>query len=214
MSKSYAVLGLGRFGKKVAFTLYDLGMDVMVVDREQDDLEAIADHVTYVVQADLTNPDSIKGIGLENMDVVIVTMGSDLTASIMSVMVSKELGVKQVIAKAADERMGAILKKVGADKVIFPEEETGERVARKLMSDNFLEFFDIDDNLCLIEMKPKEEWIGKNLIELSLRETYSINVVAIKNKHSMESYIDPKKPLGEKTSMLIVVDKKDLAKLK
>ena len=211
--KSYAVFGLGRFGRKVALTLYNLGADVMVVDRDQELLEKFSGHSTYAIQADLSDPEDIKGLGLENTDVVIVAMGSDLTSSIMSVMVSKEVGVPYVMAKAADERMGSILEKVGADKVIFPEEETAARTARKLMSDTFLEFFDIDDNLCLLEMKPKKEWVGKNLIELNLREKYSINVVAIKSHSGMKSYIDPKKPLKEDTELLVIAEKDDLNKL-
>ena len=214
MAKAYAVFGLGRFGRKVASTLYDLGADVMVVDRDQELLEKFSSHSTYAIQADLSDPEDIKGLGLENTDVVIVAMGSDLTSSIMSVMVSKEVGVPHVVAKAADERMGSILQKVGADKVIFPEEETAARTARKLISDTFLEFFDIDDNLCLLEMKPKKEWVGKNLIELNLREKYNINVVAAKSdKSSKKSYIDPKKPLVEDMELLLIADKKDLKKL-
>ncbi len=213
MNKSFAVFGLGRFGRKVALSLYDMGAEVMVVDRDQELLEKLSGHVTYAIEADLSDAEDIKGLGIENTDVVIVAMGSDLTSSIMSVMVSKEIGVPYVVAKASDERMGSILEKVGADKVIFPEEETAMRTARKLMSDSFLEFFDIDDNLCLLEMRPKKEWIGKNLIELNLREQYSINVVAIKSNNEMRSYIDPKKPLSESDELLVIAEKDDLKKL-
>ena len=152
MSKSIAVIGLGRFGKKLAYTLYEMGSDVMAVDRSPEIIAAVADNVTYAIEADVTNPEVVKGLGLREMDVVVVAMGSDLTASIMSVMIAKEQGVPYVLAKASDERMGQILKRVGADKIIYPEEETGQRTARKLMSDSFLEFFEIDDNLCLLEI--------------------------------------------------------------
>ena len=147
MSKSIAVLGLGRFGKKLALGLYENGVDVMAVDRDQKLIDSISDKVTYALVADFSNAESIKGIGLEEMDTVVVAMGSDLTASIMAVMISKELGVPYVMAKASDERMGAILTKVGADEVIYPEEEMGERTARILVFDSFLEFFEIDDLL-------------------------------------------------------------------
>ena len=122
MSRSIAVLGLGRFGKKLALSLYDMGEEVMAIDKNAELVEAVSGGVTYAVEADVSNADALKGVNIGDMDTVVVAMGSDLTASIMAVMVSKEQGVPHVIAKAADERMGEILKKVGADKIIFPEE--------------------------------------------------------------------------------------------
>ena len=214
MGKSFAVLGLGRFGKRLALSLYEMGEEVMAVDKRPELVEAVADSVTYAVEADVSNAEALKGINIGNIDTVVVAMGSDLTASIMAVMVSKEEGVPCVIAKAADERMGDILKKVGADRIIFPEEETGIRTARKLVSDSFLEFFDIDDNLCLVEIKPKPEWIGKNLIELQLRDKYHVNVVAIKDESEMRSFIDPKRALEDDTQLLVIVEKEDLKFLK
>lgn len=210
MSKSIAVIGLGRFGKKLACTLYDMGSDVMAVDKNPQIVASISDNVTYAIEADVSNPDIVKGIGLREMDVCVVAMGSDLTSSIMAVMIAKEQGVPLVVAKASDERMGQILKRVGADKIIFPEEETGLRTARTLMSENFLEFFEIDSNLCLLEIKPKQEWVGKNLIELNLREKYHVNVVAIKGQSKMHSSIDPSRPLEKDTTLLLILEKKDL----
>lgn len=214
MAKSFAVFGLGRFGKRIARCLYDMGADVIAVDGDPEQLEKVAGNVTYSVEADLTDADDIKGIGIENTDVVVVAMGSDLKASIMSVMVAKEVGVPYVVAKAADERMGTILKKVGADKVIFPEEESGERTARILCSESFIELFDVDKNLSIIEMKPKKEWIGKNLIDLNLREKYEANIVAVKENSKMRPVIDPKKALTEDTVLLVVVEKKNIKKLR
>ena len=214
MSRSFAVLGLGRFGKKLALSLYDMGEEVMAIDKRAEIVEAVSGNVTYAIEADVSNADALKGVNIGDMDTVVVAMGSDLTASIMAVMISKEQGVPRVIAKAADERMGEILKKVGADKIIFPEEDTGLRTARKLASDSFLDFFDIDDNLCLVEIKPKTEWIGKNLIELQLRDKYRMNVVAVKDHSEMRSFIDPKRPLEEDTELLVIIEKDDLKHIK
>lgn len=214
MSRSFAVLGLGRFGKKLALSLYDMGEEVMAIDKRAEIVEAVSGNVTYAIEADVSNADALKGVNIGDMDTVVVAMGSDLTASIMAVMISKEQGVPRVIAKAADERMGEILKKVGADKIIFPEEDTGLRTARKLASDSFLDFFDIDDNLCLVELKPKTEWIGKNLIELQLRDKYRMNVVAVKDHSEMRSFIDPKRPLEEDTELLVIIEKDDLKHIK
>ena len=214
MGRTFAVLGLGRFGKKLAVSLYDMGEEVMAIDRNPELVEAVSGSVTYAIEADVSNADALKGVNIGEIDTVIVAMGSDLTASIMAVMVSKEQGVPHVIAKAADERMGEILKKVGADRIIFPEEDTGLRIARKLSSDSFLDFFDIDDNLCLVEIKPKPEWIGKNLIELQLRDKYRMNVVAVKDHSEMRSFIDPKRPLEEDTELLVIIEKDDLKFIK
>ena len=214
MGRTFAVLGLGRFGKKLAVSLYDMGEEVMAIDRNPELVEAVSGSVTYAIEADVSNADALKGVNIGEIDTVIVAMGSDLTASIMAVMVSKEQGVPHVIAKAADERMGEILRKVGADRIIFPEEDTGLRIARKLSSDSFLDFFDIDDNLCLVEIKPKQEWIGKNLIELQLRDKYRMNVVAIKDHSEMRSFIDPKRPLEDDTELLVIIEKDDLKYIK
>lgn len=214
MSKSIAVFGLGRFGRSLATELYNSGADVMVVDKNEFLIDEISDKVSYAVIADLTNEESIKKIGIENMDVVVVTMGSDLTASIMSVMVAKEVGVPYVIAKAADERMGNILSKMGADKVIYPEEEMGIRTAQTIVSDDFLEYFNIDNNLCLLEMRTRPEWVGKNLIELDLRNKYHINVVAVKFHSKMRSSIDPNRPLEADSKLVVILDKSDLAKFR
>ena len=210
MSKSIAVFGIGRFGRSLALTLSESGADVMAVDGDESVIEKIADKVTYAITADLKSAEAIQALGLEEMDAVVVAMGSDLKASIMSVMVSKELGVPFVMAKAADDRMGAILTKVGADKIIYPEEETGIRTARVLASDTFAELFDIDDNLSIIEMKPKKDWIGNNLIELNLRGRFNVNVIAIKDANKMQSSIDPKKPLDAEDTLYVIIDKKDI----
>ncbi len=213
MSKTIAVFGLGRFGRSLATNLYDSGATVIAIDKNPDIVERVAESVTYAAAADLSNPDAIKELGLSEVDTVVVAMGSDLNASIMSVMVAKEEGVPYVLAKASDERMGTILKKIGADKIIYPEEETGIRTARILTSSTFLEFFSIDENLCLIEMKPKAEWIGMSLRELELRHRYKINVVAVKDASEMRSFIDPDRPLEADTELLVIVDKKDMGNL-
>ena len=210
MNQSIAVFGIGRFGKSLALRLADMGVDVMVVDNNPEDIEKIADKVTYAIEANLTDADAIQALGLDDIDTVVVAMGSDLQASIMSVMVAKEMGVPYVMAKASDERMGAILTKVGADKIIYPEEESGFRTARVLASESFIDYFDIAGTLCVLEMKPKPEWIGKNLIELNLRSNYKMNVIAIKDKSGTSSSIDPNKPLDADAELFVVVDKKDL----
>ncbi len=213
MNKSFAVLGLGKFGMSLAKALSDNGAEVLVADENEELVNQIADSVTCALTADLTDAAAIKGFGISNMDVVVVCMAQNLEASIMCVMVAKECGVKYVMAKASSERAGIILKKIGADEIIFPENETGIRMAKKLTSDNFLEFFEISDNLALVEMRPKDSWIGKSLKELNLRHDYNLNVVAVSIDHSTKGSIDPEKPIEKDQSLLIVIDKKDLKKI-
>lgn len=204
--KSFVVFGLGRFGKAVAEKLIDVGADVMVVDNDPDVIEQFADRATSAIVAELTDPEAIKATGIENIDCAIVAMGTSLEASIMCVMVSKECGVPFVAAKAGSERAGDILRKVGADQVIFPEEESGFRTARSLMSDSFLDYFELSNELCIVEMKPKEEWLGKSLRELNLRKRYGANVIAIR-KGTLSDSIDPDAKLDASGTLLLLMRK-------
>ncbi|MBQ4186899.1 MAG: TrkA family potassium uptake protein [Firmicutes bacterium] len=204
--KSFVVFGLGRFGKAVADKLIDVGADVMVVDNDPDVIEQFADRATSAIVAELTDPEAIKATGIENIDCAIVAMGTSLEASIMCVMVSKECGIPFVAAKAGSERAGDILRKVGADQVIFPEEESGFRTARSLMSDSFLDYFELSSELCIVEMKPKKEWLGKSLRELNLRKRYGANVIAIR-KGTLSDSIDPDAKIDASGTLLLLMRK-------
>ncbi len=212
MKKSVAVLGLGKYGKSLAENLYRMGADVLAVDSSEEIITDFADRCTSAVCADLANEDEVAALGLKNMDVVITAMGRNIAASIMSIAVAKEQGVPFVVAKSSSDRMTSILEKVGADKVIDPEGEGGGRSARILLSSSFVDFFELDENMYMIEMKPKKEWVGKNLAELNMRKTYNLNVVAVKNPGHKWHFVDPRKPLDEDSTMLIVMEKKDLKK--
>ncbi|MCR5671030.1 MAG: TrkA family potassium uptake protein [Butyrivibrio sp.] len=210
--RSFVVFGLGKFGQAVADKLIDSGADVMVVDNDPDIVEAYSAKATSSIEADLTDPAAIKALGISNIDCAVVAMGMSLESSIMCTMLSKECGVKWVVAKAGNDRMGSVLAKIGADEVIYPEEESGVRTARHLISSNFLEFFEVSDDICLIEMMPKDKWVGKSLKELNLRKKYGINVVAIKDG-VVKEYVDPEVPLKAKEVLLLLIHKKNLEKL-
>ncbi|MBQ8930351.1 MAG: TrkA family potassium uptake protein [Oscillospiraceae bacterium] len=215
MAKSFAVLGMGRFGTSIARSLYESGEDVMAVDKDEDLMEALASKVTYAVTADLSDEDSVKELGLGDMDAVVVATGKDLESSILCVMVAKEQGVPLVLAKARNKRMGDILTRIGADRIIYPEEETGVRIAKSLVSKDFLDFFELSDKLCLIEMKTKEEWIGKNLRQLDLKREYSINIVAIRHGKDGEynHMINPDTPFAADDTILLIVETKNLFRI-
>ncbi len=213
MNRSFAVLGLGKSGRAVARELAENGAEVIVADKSEELVNSMADDVTVAMIADLTSAEAIKGLGISNVDVVVVTMALSLEASIMSVMVAKELGVPHVVAKAKSKRMGEILSKVGADEIVFPEKEAGKALSKKLLSEDFLDYFDISDDLCILEMRPKDEWVGKNLIELDLRKKYDINVAAITVDGKMKASIDPHMVLTKESSLLIITSKKNYKKL-
>ncbi len=210
--KSIAVLGLGKYGRSLAESLYSFGEDVLVVDCDDAIIRDMSSKSTSAICANLDNEDEVLALGLQNMDIVITCMGGNLAASILCVSIAKEKGVPAVIAKASSNRMKKILERVGADKIICPEEEGGVRSARILTSQYIHDYFEIDDNLCMIELQPKKQWIGKNLIELNLRKKYNMNVAAIKNKGGNWAYVDPSRKLTEDNLLMIIIEKDDIDK--
>ena len=210
MSKSIAVLGLGKYGRSLADSLYKMGMDTLVADIDPELVRAYSDRATTAVTADLRNENEVKELGLKNMDAVIVCIGSSLEPSIMAVNIEKDYGVPTVIAKVSSERMASIMLRVGADKVINPEEEMGIRSARKLVSPSFLEYFELDDELCLIEVKVRDKWIGKNMKELDFRKQYRANVVSVREDNVRWNFVDPEKPLKAESVLLLMTEKKNL----
>lgn len=210
MKKSIAVLGLGKYGMSLVRELNEMGMDVLAVDREETIVKEIADYCTEAVCADLEDEKSLQSLGLKDMDIVVVAIGDNLEASIFAVVAAKEQGVPLILAKSSSERMTYILSKVGADKVIQPEEYAGKRSAAILASENMLDYFEVDDSICMIEMLPLEEWTGKSLIDLDLRNRYRINVVARKDDSGSWILAEPDQPLKENTKLLVVLEQKDL----
>lgn len=178
--KSFVVIGCGRFGSTVARTLFELGNEVLAIDKNGDIIQEISEDVTQAVQADVMDETTLAELGIRNFDVVIVSIGSDLEASIMATLIAKELGVKQVIAKAQNLLHGKLLKKIGADKVIYPERDMAARVAHNLTSKNILDYIEISPDYNVLEITALQIWWGKTLSELRLRNKFGINVMAIK----------------------------------
>ena len=212
MFKSFAILGMGRYGQELAKSLYDSGADVLIADEDSELINQLAPNATYAICTDLAEPDNLAELGLSNMDVVVVCMSRHVEASVMCAMIAKESGVPLVVAKAGSERMGKLLMKVGADKITYVEEESARRAAQHLISDNLLEYFDLSDNLCLIDMKPKNEWIGKNVKDLQLRDKLGINVIAVK-KGTSSFPLDPHSPIEKDIELLIAINKSNIKKV-
>lgn len=177
-NNSYAVIGMGRFGSSVAKELSSGGADVLAIDSNEERVRAISEFVTCAVKADVTDAETVASLGLGNMDAVIVAVTRSMDASILATITAKENGAPYVIAKALDEMHAKILTKVGADKVIIPEKESGRRIARNLMNGNFLDFFELSERISMVEVPVQEEWIGSNLKELDFRRRHHVNVIA------------------------------------
>lgn len=211
--KSAAVLGLGQFGISLALEFMEQNVQVLAADINPSTVERIASKVTYAVTADLTDAEAINELGLKNMDIVIICMSQNIEATIMCIVMAKEAGVPEIIAKAASKRTVDIYKKVGADRVVQPEAEHGRVTARKLMASNFIEFFGLSEDINIVEMYPKEDWVGYSISQLELRKKHRINVVAIVNEDKLSNIADPDIPLQSDDRLLIAVNNDDINKL-
>ncbi len=213
INQSYAVFGLGRYGRAVAEELVKNGVEVLAVDLDEELVNAAIADIPYCKCADITEPEVIKQLGIANVDVVIIAMASSLEASVMATMLCKEIGVKTVIAKCATEMDCKILSKVGADRVVFPESESGVRLAKNLLSSGFVDIIDLSTDVSMIELEVRPEWDGKSLLELNLRKKYSINVVAIIQNGNVCTDIDPEKPLSQAMRLIVIANPSRLRKL-
>ena len=214
LNQSYAVFGLGRYGLAVARELVASGIDVLAVDiNEQIVNSAVAD-IPYCKCADITNAEVIKQLGISNMDVVIIAMANNLEASVMAIMHCKAAGVKTVIAKCSGEMQGNIFSKVGADKVVFPEKESGTRLAKNLLSSGFVDVVELSDDVSLVEIDLRPEWVGKTLVELNLRKKFGLNVIAIRRGENVDINIDPMAKLSKDLTLVVIANKSKIAKIK
>lgn len=211
--KSYAVIGLGQFGMSVAETLAESDCDVLAIDAREENIQEIADKVTYAVRADVREPEVLRTLGVQNVDVAVIAVAENMEASIMATMQAKELGVPYVLSKAMNALHGKILEKIGADRVIYPEQSMGLRVARNLMSGGFLDVFELSTEFSMAEFPVPTEWIGKSLQELQLRESHDINIIAIKVGDDVEINLDPVKPLEADWHLMAIGKNKVLERL-
>ena len=212
--KSCAVFGLGRYGKAVAEELVKHGAEVLAVDKNESLVNNAIEKIPFCRCADVTDAAVIKQLGISNIDVVIVSMAHNLEASVMATILCKEAGVETVIVKCADETQQKVLSRVGADKVVLPEYESGIRLAKNLLSSGLVDVIELSKNVSMVEIPIKNEWEGKSLIELNLRQKYSINVVAIKQENEVLIDIDPSKFLDKTMTLIVIADTQKLAKLK
>ena len=203
--KEIAVFGLGTLGKSLAISYSNMGGKVIAIDKSQEKVDEISDYVTFAIRADLTEENVIKGLGVSNVDVAIVTIGENFEASIIVTAVCKEIGIHYIIAKASDKLQGNILTKVGADDI---------RMAKNLAhGEKFMDIAEISDTFSIIEAKVPESWVGKNLMELSLRKKYKFNIIAIKEEGKYKINPDVNIPFKHGMHLVVLGETEKMAKV-
>ena len=211
---NYAVFGLGRYGKAVAKELVEDGAEVLAIDINEEVVNEASAVIPFCKCADITDPEVIKQLGISNMDVVVISVAGDLEVSVMATMLCKEAGVKRVIVKCANEMNCKIMRKVGADQVVIPESESGIRLAKNLLSSGFLDIIELAKDVSMVELSVRPEWEGKNLIELSLRKKYGVNVVALIEGKDVCTNINPEQALSGSMKLIVIGNTAKLNKLK
>lgn len=214
VKKEFVVFGLGRFGKSVATALADEGCEVMAVDNDAEKVKEIADRVTHAVTCNLLDTETFESLGIGNFDGAIVAIGEDVETSVLATILAKECGVPYVLAKAQNDLHAKILRKVGADLVVFPEKETGIRIAHNLMGGNFLDAIELSSTFSLVEIATPAEWVGKNLIELNLRAKRKLNVIGICRNENLNITPEATEPLRAEDILVIIGKNEEINKLR
>lgn len=206
--RQYAVLGLGIFGSTVAKTLSKYNCEVIALDNDIKCVERMADIVTTAIQGDITDIQQLRAAGVQDCDVAIVSMGSHLEESVMAIINLKELGVPYIVAKAKNKRYMQIFMELGANKVVRPEKEMGEQVAKGVLGKKIIDIVDLDNEYSVVEIPAPASWIGKSLIELDLRREYGINVIGIRagQQYHMTISPDPEYRIEEQDHIVMISD--------
>ena len=201
--KSYIVIGLGRFGIEVGRELCELGNEVLAIDIHPDLVQQIANSVTHAAVADSKDKEVLRAMGVRNFDCAIVAIGGNFGDSVLTTMNLKELGVPRIICKAQDETHRRVLEKVGADRVVIPEREFANRLARSLTSSNVLDYIELSNEYGIVELPAPKVWAGKTLKELNIRATLGINIIAVK-RHE-ETMVSPNAQFTVESDDILVV---------
>lgn len=202
--KTYVILGLGRFGSTLAKQLTDYNQDVIAIDKEMSKVDRVSSFVANALCLDYTDIDALREAGVKDADIGIVTTATKLDQQIMGLVNLKDLGVPMVLAKADSMKTASLLKKVGADKTITPEHDMAIQCAKKLISSDILEMFNVDNDHTMFEMNVQSNWIGHSLKELDLRNKFSINVIGVNRNSKLNININPDDKFEENDIVLLV----------
>ena len=211
--KSYVVIGLGRFGSKVARQLFEQGCEVLAVDNHSELVQQISQDVTHAVVADARDKDVLRALGVKDFDCAVVAIGGSLGDSVLATMNVKELGVPRVVCKAHDETHRQVLIKLGADQVVIPEQEQAVRLAKSLSSYNVLDYIELSDEYGIIEVPAPKSWVGKSLKELNVRAKLGVNILAVKQDDRINVSPAADYPIGAADVLVVLGDTAALEKV-
>lgn len=211
--KQYLIIGAGKFGYSLAKRLQDLNQEVMIIDKDESVVQKLSNEIDYIVEGDVNNEAVLEEIGAHNFDVVIISVGTDVQTSIMVALTLKEMGVKKIVAKATNDLHAKVLYRIGATRVVFPEQEMGYRVAQNLVNRNVLDFVHLSLDYTMVEIDVPVEWYGRSVLDIDIRKNYNLNIVAIKNDVDINIAISPNTVFHKGDTALVIGLKSDAQKL-
>lgn len=208
--KSVLLIGLGRFGRHIAIKLCEMKHEVMAVDKKEERVNQVLPYVSNAMIGDATNPEFLKSLGIKNFDVCIVAVGNDFQSSLETTSLLKEMGAKLVVSRASADRQASLLKKIGADEIVYPEKQLASWTAIRYSSDHIFDYIELDKDYSIYEVAVPEEWAGKTVGEVDTRKKYSINLLGLKKDGKMDPVISPDTVLSSDFTLLALGRYKDL----
>lgn len=212
-NKSYIVIGVGKFGSSVIKTLAHTDIEVLVIDKNASKLEAVSEYVTDAICADASDPDVLDSIGIKNFDGALVTFDHDFEDKVLMTMLLKEKGANFVLVKASSELEGRVLKKVGADRVVYPERDTGIHIGNEIARGNILDSIELNESHSIVDFTPPEKWIGKSIKDIGIRAKYDVSVIGIRAKENLIINPKPDQVINEGDTVILLGDNKRLDSL-
>ena len=211
--KTIGIIGLGRFGGTLAKQVAALGHEVVGIDIEETLVQKLAPYLTHSIVGDFSDEDTILQLNLQELDVVVIAIGDNLKAKLLSAMVLKELHTPYIVAKASTTMESKLLERVGADLIIFPEMDMAERVAQMLTRENIVDYFQLSQDIGLVEMGIPQFMVGHTLVELDIRKHYNVNIVAVKRDKNVIAPPNPNNPLQDDDMLIVIGRNEDITKL-
>lgn len=213
MTKEFAVIGLGRFGGSICRSLSQQGAEVLAMDVDEDKVNEFASIASHAVVADSTDEQVLKDLGIRNFDHVIVAIGDNIQASILTTLILNELGVKHITVKAQNDYHEKVISKIGADQIVHPERDMGKRIAHNIISTNVLDYLELSDEHSIVELIAGEKMGGKSLIELDIRARYGCNIVGIKRGKEISVSPSPNEEIRKGDILIVIGADADISRL-
>ncbi|MFD2043951.1 potassium channel family protein [Ornithinibacillus salinisoli] len=212
MKREFAVIGLGRFGGSICRELSREGMEVLAIDSDDDKVHEFKNIASHAVIADSTDEATLKDLGIKNIDHVIVAIGDNIQASILTTVILHDLGIRRITVKAQNDYHEKILNKIGADHVVHPERDMGKRIAHSIISNNILDYLELSDDHSIVEVKAGQKIIGRTLVDLDIRARYGCNVVAIKQGKEINVSPAADEIMREDDVLIVIGADKDISR--